>query len=160
MLSSRFLVHPSDFDRSVEVPIIESATAKPCGLVEARVTDPDGFVLILVEVPPTNPFRRDPRSAWSTLVEVDCDGLFRAAHRKRFPIFVDLDAEAIPPSFGVCPGPSRDLHTIERVGDLLAGRGSIGLGLFQTREDQSFELGRDLPVSHLSERERLRVQVV
>jgi len=48
--------------RSAGVPIIESATAKPWGLVEARVTDPDGLVLILVEVPPEHPLRRDPRS--------------------------------------------------------------------------------------------------
>ena len=48
--------------RAAEVPIIESAVEKPWGLIELRVTDPDGLVLILVEVPPGHPLRRDKRS--------------------------------------------------------------------------------------------------
>jgi catechol 2,3-dioxygenase-like lactoylglutathione lyase family enzyme len=48
--------------RAAEVPIIESAVEKPWGLIELRVTDPDGLVLILVEVPPGHPLRRDQRS--------------------------------------------------------------------------------------------------
>ena len=44
------------------IPIIESATEKPWGLIELRVSDPDGLVLILVEVPPDHPLRRDRRS--------------------------------------------------------------------------------------------------
>jgi catechol 2,3-dioxygenase-like lactoylglutathione lyase family enzyme len=44
------------------IPIIESATEKPWGLIELRVSDPDGLVLILVEVPPDHPLRRDHRS--------------------------------------------------------------------------------------------------
>jgi catechol 2,3-dioxygenase-like lactoylglutathione lyase family enzyme len=48
--------------RAAEVPIIESAVEKPWGLIELRVTDPDGLVLILVEVPPEHPLRRDQRS--------------------------------------------------------------------------------------------------
>ncbi len=44
------------------VPIVESAVRKPWGLLELRVSDPDGLVLILVEVPPDHPLRRDHRS--------------------------------------------------------------------------------------------------
>lgn len=44
------------------VPVLESAAQKPWGLVELRVADPDGLVLILVEVPPDHPLRRDHRS--------------------------------------------------------------------------------------------------
>lgn len=44
------------------VPIVENAAEKPWGLVELRVSDPDGLVLILVEVPPDHPLRRDHRS--------------------------------------------------------------------------------------------------
>ena len=49
--------------RTAAVPIIESAVEKPWGLIELRVPDPDGLVLILVEVPPEHPLRRDHRSA-------------------------------------------------------------------------------------------------
>jgi catechol 2,3-dioxygenase-like lactoylglutathione lyase family enzyme len=48
--------------RTAAVPIIESAVEKPWGLIELRVSDPDGLVLILVEVPPDHPLRRDHRS--------------------------------------------------------------------------------------------------
>jgi hypothetical protein len=48
--------------RAAGVPIIESTVAKPWGLLELRVPDPDGLVLILVEVPPDHPLRRDDRS--------------------------------------------------------------------------------------------------
>jgi len=48
--------------RTAAVPIIESAAEKPWGLIELRVSDPDGLVLILVEVPPDHPLRRDHRS--------------------------------------------------------------------------------------------------
>jgi len=48
--------------RAAGVPIIESAVEKPWGLIELRVSDPDGLVLILVEVPPDHPLRRDHRS--------------------------------------------------------------------------------------------------
>ena len=44
------------------VTIGESAVKKPWGLIELRVADPDGLVLILVEVPPDHPLRRDHRS--------------------------------------------------------------------------------------------------
>ena len=48
--------------RAAGVPIIESAVEKPWGLVELRIADPDGLILILVEVPPDHPMRRDHRS--------------------------------------------------------------------------------------------------
>jgi len=48
--------------RAAGVPFIESAIEKPWGLLELRVSDPDGLVLILVEVPPDHPLRRDDRS--------------------------------------------------------------------------------------------------
>jgi hypothetical protein len=47
---------------SAGVPIVESSARKPWGLVELRVEDPDGLVLVFVEVPPEHPLRRDLRS--------------------------------------------------------------------------------------------------
>ena len=48
--------------REAGVPIIENAVEKPWGLIELRIADPDGLILILVEVPPDHPLRRDHRS--------------------------------------------------------------------------------------------------
>ena len=48
--------------RACAVPILESAVEKPWGLIELRASDPDGLVLILVEVPAAHPLRRDHRS--------------------------------------------------------------------------------------------------
>jgi catechol 2,3-dioxygenase-like lactoylglutathione lyase family enzyme len=48
--------------RDAGVTVIESPVRKPWGLIELRVSDPDGLVLILVEVPPDHPLRRDHRS--------------------------------------------------------------------------------------------------
>ena len=48
--------------RAAGVRVVESATRKPWGLVELRVADPDGLVLIFVEVPAEHPLRRDHRS--------------------------------------------------------------------------------------------------
>jgi catechol 2,3-dioxygenase-like lactoylglutathione lyase family enzyme len=48
--------------RAAGVSIIESTVEKPWGLLELRASDPDGLVLILVEVPPDHPLRRDDRS--------------------------------------------------------------------------------------------------
>ncbi len=44
------------------VPILEGSVEKAWGLTELRVADPDGLVLIFVEVPPDHPLRRDRRS--------------------------------------------------------------------------------------------------
>jgi catechol 2,3-dioxygenase-like lactoylglutathione lyase family enzyme len=48
--------------RETGVPIVESATRKPWGLVELRAADPDGLTLVFVEIPPDHPLRRDHRS--------------------------------------------------------------------------------------------------
>jgi len=48
--------------RAAGVEILESAAPKPWGLVELRIADPDGLVLIFVEVPADHPLRRDHRS--------------------------------------------------------------------------------------------------
>lgn len=48
--------------RDAGVPIVESTVQKPWGLLELRVSDPDGLTLILVEVPADHPLRRDTRS--------------------------------------------------------------------------------------------------
>jgi catechol 2,3-dioxygenase-like lactoylglutathione lyase family enzyme len=43
------------------VPIARDARQEPWGLHEMHVTDPDGVLLIFVEVPPGHPLRRDNR---------------------------------------------------------------------------------------------------
>lgn len=48
--------------REAGVPILESTVEKPWGLIEVRAADPDGLVLIFVEVPPDHPLRADHRS--------------------------------------------------------------------------------------------------
>ena len=48
--------------RDAGVPIVEGATRKPWGLLELRVSDPDGLVLVFVEVPADHPLRLDHRS--------------------------------------------------------------------------------------------------
>ena len=56
-------VHQAEHElRAAGVPIIESAVEQPWGLIEARVCDPDSLVLIIVEVPPEHPLRRDHRA--------------------------------------------------------------------------------------------------
>jgi catechol 2,3-dioxygenase-like lactoylglutathione lyase family enzyme len=48
--------------RAAGVTVLEPAVRKPWGLIELRVADPDGLILILVEVPEDHPLRRDHRS--------------------------------------------------------------------------------------------------
>ena len=48
--------------RDAGVLIVEGATRKPWGLLELRASDPDGLVLIFVEVPADHPLRLDHRS--------------------------------------------------------------------------------------------------
>jgi uncharacterized glyoxalase superfamily protein PhnB len=43
--------------------VIEVPVDQPWGLREARVADPDGLVLVLVQVPDDHPLRRDTRGA-------------------------------------------------------------------------------------------------
>ncbi len=43
------------------IEVVESPVDKPWGLREARVVDPDGLLLVLVQVPEDHPLRRDTR---------------------------------------------------------------------------------------------------
>ena len=45
------------------VLVIRGPAAEPWGLTEMWIEDPDGIRIVLVEVPPDHPLRRDPRSA-------------------------------------------------------------------------------------------------
>lgn len=47
--------------RVAGMPIEHAPEHKPWGLIEAVVHDPDGLPLVLVEVPPDHPLRRDTR---------------------------------------------------------------------------------------------------
>jgi catechol 2,3-dioxygenase-like lactoylglutathione lyase family enzyme len=40
------------------VEVVESPVDEPWGLREARLRDPDGLMLVLVEIPPSHPMRR------------------------------------------------------------------------------------------------------
>lgn len=44
------------------VTVVEPPVDQPWGLREARLLDPDGVLLVLVEIPATHPLRRDTRS--------------------------------------------------------------------------------------------------
>jgi catechol 2,3-dioxygenase-like lactoylglutathione lyase family enzyme len=44
------------------VPILREARSEPWGLVELWIADPDGVPIVIVEIPPDHPLRRDPRS--------------------------------------------------------------------------------------------------
>ncbi len=43
------------------VPIDRPPRREPWGLIEMWLHDPDGLAIVLVEVPPDHPLRRDPR---------------------------------------------------------------------------------------------------
>ena len=45
------------------VPVIRAPVTEPWGLTEMWIQDPDGIRIVLVEVPPGHPLRRDPRPA-------------------------------------------------------------------------------------------------
>jgi len=45
------------------VPVDEPPTVEPWGLEEMRARDPDGLVLVFVQVPRDHPLRRDQRAA-------------------------------------------------------------------------------------------------
>ncbi|MGY1637410.1 VOC family protein [Geodermatophilus sp. SYSU D00742] len=47
--------------RTAGVPVLRDAAPEPWGLVEGWVADPDGVRIVLVEVPPDHPLRRDLR---------------------------------------------------------------------------------------------------
>jgi predicted enzyme related to lactoylglutathione lyase len=61
-LQVRDVAHAEQELRAAGAPIVEAAVEKPWGLIELRASDPDGLQLILVEVPPDHPLRRDHRS--------------------------------------------------------------------------------------------------
>ena len=45
------------------VPVIRGPATEPWGLIEMWIEDPGGTPIVLVEVPPDHPIRRDTRSA-------------------------------------------------------------------------------------------------
>ena len=45
------------------VRVIREPTDEPWGLTEMWIEDPDGVRIVLVEIPPDHPLRRDPRSS-------------------------------------------------------------------------------------------------
>ena len=47
---------------AASVDVVEPPVDKPWGLREARLRDPDGLLLVLVQVPDDHPLRRDTRS--------------------------------------------------------------------------------------------------
>lgn len=44
------------------VPIDKTPRMEPWGLIEAWITDPDGYRIVLVEIPEDHPLRRDHRT--------------------------------------------------------------------------------------------------
>jgi catechol 2,3-dioxygenase-like lactoylglutathione lyase family enzyme len=48
------------------VRVLRGPAAEPWGLTEMWIEDPDGVRIVLVEVPPDHPLRRDPRPAPSS----------------------------------------------------------------------------------------------
>ena len=47
--------------RAVGTTVLRDPRSEPWGLVEAWVADPEGVPIVLVEVPPDHPLRRDQR---------------------------------------------------------------------------------------------------
>ncbi|TDD07976.1 VOC family protein [Nonomuraea deserti] len=47
--------------RRAGVTVLREARTEPWGLIEAWIADPDGHRIVLVQVPPGHPLRRDPR---------------------------------------------------------------------------------------------------
>jgi predicted enzyme related to lactoylglutathione lyase len=43
------------------VTMLREPVTEPWGLIECWIADPDGMRIVLVEVPPEHPLRRDPR---------------------------------------------------------------------------------------------------
>ncbi len=60
-LQVRDLYATQDELRDRGVPITREARQEPWGLHEMHVIDPDGVMLIFVQVPPEHPLRRDTR---------------------------------------------------------------------------------------------------
>ncbi len=57
-------LHVRDVDAECErladagVEVVEAPVDEPWGLREARIRDPDGLMLVLIEIPPQHPMRR------------------------------------------------------------------------------------------------------
>jgi catechol 2,3-dioxygenase-like lactoylglutathione lyase family enzyme len=49
------------------VSILRAPEREPWGLVETRIADPDGIRIVLVEVPPDHPLRRDTRTSLTSV---------------------------------------------------------------------------------------------
>ncbi|MEO3885718.1 VOC family protein [Nonomuraea sp. B5E05] len=47
--------------RRAGVTVLREARTEPWGLIETWIADPDGHRIVLVQVPPGHPLRRDPR---------------------------------------------------------------------------------------------------
>jgi hypothetical protein len=47
--------------RELAAHVVREPRREPWGLVEMWITDPDGTRIVLVEVPPEHPLRRDTR---------------------------------------------------------------------------------------------------
>ncbi|MEU4547635.1 VOC family protein [Nonomuraea dietziae] len=47
--------------RGAGVTMLREARLEPWGLIELWIADPDGHRIVLVQVPPDHPLRRDPR---------------------------------------------------------------------------------------------------
>jgi catechol 2,3-dioxygenase-like lactoylglutathione lyase family enzyme len=47
--------------RQAGVPVLREPRTEPWGLIECWIADPDGVRVVLVEVPPDHPLRRDQR---------------------------------------------------------------------------------------------------
>lgn len=48
--------------RAAGVPVTRGTRTEPWGLRECWITDPDGRAIVLVEIPPDHPIRRDVRA--------------------------------------------------------------------------------------------------
>ena len=46
---------------ALKVPVLREAQLEPWGFIELWISDPDGIRIVLVEVPPDHPLRRDQR---------------------------------------------------------------------------------------------------
>ncbi|MFC4061733.1 VOC family protein [Planomonospora corallina] len=60
-LQVRDLAAEHDRLREAGVPVLRPPRQEPWGLVEMWIEDPDGVRVVLVEVPPDHPLRRDRR---------------------------------------------------------------------------------------------------
>ncbi|TDD16258.1 VOC family protein [Nonomuraea diastatica] len=60
-LQVRDVVAEEERLRRTGVTVLREARTEPWGLIEAWIADPDGHRIVLVQVPPGHPLRRDPR---------------------------------------------------------------------------------------------------